>query len=81
MRLKLNSLEQTSLELELADFHIDNIQWGDRTSLARGQLSLNLSEIQDQIKDLIRNIDVTAELVRPGESKRIVHVLDTALIC
>ena len=68
------------MELDLSDFHIDDIQWGDRTSLARGQLSLNLSEIQDQIKDLTRNINVTAELARPGESKRIVHVLDTALI-
>ena len=79
MRLKLNSLKQTSLELELSDFHIDDIQWGDQTLLAGEQLRLNLSEIQDQIKDLTRNITVTAELARPGESKRIVHVLDTML--
>ena len=74
MRLKLNSLKQTSLELELSDFHIDDIQWRDQTLLAGEQLRLNLSEIQDQIKDLTRNITVTAELAHPGESKRIVHV-------
>ena len=79
MRLKLNSLKLTSLELELSDFHIDDIQWRDQTLLAGEQLRLNLSEIQDQIKDLTRNITVTAELARPGESKRIVHVLDTML--
>ena len=67
------------MELELLDFHIDDIQWGDRTSLAGGQLSLGLAEIQDQIKDLTRNINVAMELARPGESKRIVHVLDTML--
>ncbi len=67
------------MELELFDFHIDDIQWGDRTSLAGGQLSLGLAEIQDQIKDLTRNINVAMELARPGESKRIVHVLDTML--
>ncbi len=67
------------MELELFDFHIDDIQWGDRTSLAGGQLSLDLAEIQDQIKDLTRNINVAMELARPGESKRIVHVLDTML--
>jgi len=81
MRVKLNALKQTALELELSDFHIDDIQWGDRTSRARGKLSLNLSEIKDRIKDLARNINVKTELARPGESKRIVHVLDTALIC
>ena len=67
------------MELELFDFHIDDIQWGDRTSLTGRQLSVSLSEIQDQIKDLTRNINVTAELARPGESKRIVHVLDTMM--
>ncbi len=67
------------MELELFDFHIDAIQWGDRTSLAGGQLSVSLAEIQEQIKDLTRNIKLTAELARPGESKRIVHVLDTLI--
>lgn len=67
------------MELELLDFHLDNIRWGERTSLAGGELSLGLAEIQDQIKDLTRNINVAMELARPGESKRIVHVLDTML--
>ena len=67
------------VELELHDFHVENIQWGDRTSLAGQQLSVSLAEIQEQIKDLSRGIGVTAELARPGESKRIVHVLDTIM--
>jgi len=67
------------VELELFDFHIDDIQWSDRTSLVRGQLNVSLAGIQEQLKDLIRDIRLTAELARPGESKRIVHVLDTMI--
>jgi glycine reductase complex component B subunit alpha and beta len=67
------------VELELLDFYVDAIEWADRSSLAGRTLKLSLSEIQDQIKDLSRSINVTAELARPGESKRIIHVLDTFL--
>jgi glycine reductase complex component B subunit alpha and beta len=67
------------VELELLDSHVDAIQWADRTSLAGTQLNVSLSEIHDQIKDLTPNIKVAMELARPGESKRIVHVLDTFL--
>jgi glycine reductase complex component B subunit alpha and beta len=67
------------VELELFDFHADDIQWGDRSSLVGGQLSVSLAEIQEQIKDLTQNIKWNAELARPGESKRILHVLDTLI--
>ena len=67
------------MELELFDFHIDDIQWGERTALAGKQLTVSLAGIQEQIKDLARNIKWTAELARPGESKRIIHVLDTMI--
>ncbi len=65
------------MELELHDFHVEDIQWGDRASLTGRQLSVSLAEIQEQIKDLTGNIKLTAELARPDESKRIIHVLDT----
>jgi glycine reductase len=67
------------VELDLCDFYIDDIQWGDRTALVGRQLNVNLAEIQARIKDLTRNIKLTAELARPGESKRIVHVFDTMI--
>ncbi len=67
------------MELELLDFSVDALEWADRSALEGRRLNLSLSEIQDQIKDLTRDINVTAELARPGESKRIIHVLDTFL--
>ncbi|MGE5216251.1 MAG: glycine/sarcosine/betaine reductase component B subunit [Chloroflexota bacterium] len=67
------------MKLELLDYHVDDIQWAERSSLVGGRLNVGLSEIQEQIKDLTRNIKVAAELARPRESKRIIHVLDTFL--
>ena len=67
------------VELELLDFHVDDIQWGEQSSLVGRQLIVSLAEIQEQIKDLTPIIKLTAKLARPGESKRIIHVLDTLM--
>jgi len=67
------------VELELFDFNVDDIQWGDRSSLVGRQLIVSLAEIQEQIKNLAQSIKLTADLARPGESKRIIHVLDTLI--
>ena len=40
-------------------------------------LSLCRTELENQIQDLCHGIQVDFELARPGEAKRIVHVLDT----
>ncbi len=67
------------MQLELLDYFLEDIQWADRTVLRRKTLSLNVSDIRDQIKEFSENISVDYELARPGESKRILHVLDTVL--
>ena len=56
------------VELELLDFHVDDIQWGEQSSLVGRQLIVSLAEIQEQIKDLTPNIKLTAKLARPRES-------------
>ena len=67
------------LRLELLDFAIEDIQWGDRTVLEGGSLVVDPQDIQRQVEDLTRYVDIHYHLARPGESKRIVHVLDTFL--
>ncbi len=67
------------MQLELWDYSLEQIQWGERTSLAGKSLCLNLSDIQTRITDFAKNMAVAFALARPGESKRIVHVLDTVL--
>jgi glycine reductase len=65
------------VRLELLDYHLEDIQWGERTLLRGGTLFLNPTDVQQRIKDLARNVGAHLDLARPGESKRIVHVLDT----
>jgi glycine reductase len=67
------------MELELLDYSIDELQWGERTTLTGKSLSVSVAELRKLLKDLCCGIHVDYELARPGESKRIVHVLDTVL--
>ena len=65
------------MKLELLDYRLEDIQWGERTLLGGGTLFLKPADIQHEIKDLLRDVGVGLHLARPGESKRIIHVLDT----
>ena len=67
------------MQLELLDYCLEDIGWGEQTYLSDNTLIVKPSDIQEQIKDFARNINVNYELARPGESKRIIHVLDTVL--
>jgi glycine reductase len=67
------------VELELLDYSIECLKWGDRTVLEGKSLSISLIDLQNQIKESSCGIRVDCELARPGDSKRIIHVLDTAL--
>ena len=67
------------MELELFDYTLDDVNWSERTTLNGKSLTISVADLQEQIRDLSRGIHVDYELARPGESKRIVHVLDTVL--
>jgi glycine reductase complex component B subunit alpha and beta len=67
------------MELELLDYAVEDLQWGECTALNGKSLSLSVADLQEQINGLARGIDIDFELARPGEPKRIVHVLDTVL--
>jgi len=67
------------VELELFDYSVDALRWGERTSLNGKSLTIRVADLQEHITELTRDIHIDYELARPGESKRIVHVLDTVL--
>lgn len=67
------------MELDLVDYAIQKLEWGESTLLRGGELSLCRAELQAQIADLCHGIAIDFQLVRPGEEKRIVHVLDTVM--
>ncbi|HEV8719088.1 MAG TPA: glycine/sarcosine/betaine reductase component B subunit [Candidatus Binatia bacterium] len=67
------------MELELFDYSIDELRWGERTALTGKSLSVHAPDLRELLKDLSHGIHVDYEIARPGESKRVVHVLDTVL--
>ncbi|HYJ17493.1 MAG TPA: glycine/sarcosine/betaine reductase component B subunit [Candidatus Limnocylindria bacterium] len=67
------------MELELLDYAVREIAWSERTLLSGTTLSLCRSDLEKQIDDLSHGIKVDFALARPGEAKRIVHVLDTVM--
>jgi glycine reductase len=68
-----------SMELALLDYSIDNIGWGERSELTGSSLSLSAADLHTLLSDLSHGIQIDFQLVRPGESTRIIHVLDTVL--
>lgn len=67
------------MELELLDYSIDEIQWGERTFLKDKSLTVAPADLRELFRDLCEGIGVDFDFAGPGESKRIIHVLDTAL--
>jgi sarcosine reductase len=67
------------VELETLDYRIEQIDWSVRTCLNGTSLTIDLPGLQEQIKDLSHGIEINYDIARPGESTRIVHVLDTVL--
>jgi glycine reductase len=67
------------VKLELFDYLVESIQWGEQTRLDGKSLSISRVELLRECSDLLPGIHTDYELARPGESKRIVHVLDTVL--
>jgi len=67
------------MELDLVDYAIQKLEWGESTLLRGGELSLCRAELEKRIHDLSHGIQVDFQLTRPGEAKRIVHVLDTVM--
>jgi glycine reductase complex component B subunit alpha and beta len=67
------------MELELLDYAVEDLHWGEQTVLKGKSLALSVADLKEQINELTRGIHIDYELARPGDSKRIVHVLDTVL--
>ncbi|HEY7559656.1 MAG TPA: glycine/sarcosine/betaine reductase component B subunit [Candidatus Binatia bacterium] len=67
------------MELEMLDYRIEQVAWSDRTCLNGTSLTIHLPGLQEQVKDLSHGIKIDYDIAGPGESKRIVHILDTVL--
>ncbi len=65
------------MDLEIGSFRVDNVQFGTRTALAKGTLSIDRDALTAHLledPDLAR---VDLAIARPGDSTRIIHILDS----
>ena len=64
------------MRLELATFQVDRITLGPGTRYSNGELRVDPEEVRGLIVDGVYFSDVRLHLAHPGESVRIIHVLD-----
>jgi glycine reductase len=64
------------MRLELHKIRVSDVQWGDRTCVRDGTLYVNREEALDAVRVEERLKSFTLELVRPGDSVRIIPVKD-----
>jgi sarcosine reductase len=66
------------MRLKRQFFNVKDVVWDNSTRFDNGVLLINKNELYELVKPLAKNVtNVDFEIVRPGENKRIVHVLDT----
>ncbi|WP_407312269.1 glycine/sarcosine/betaine reductase component B subunit [Desulfosporosinus sp. SB140] len=64
------------MSLTLRYFKVKKVQFGETTSLLDGTLTINKYELQQVILEDPVIADIDIEIVQPGESARIIHVMD-----
>ena len=64
------------MKLNLGTFKVTDVVLGRGTSFANGVLVVNEQEIRDLVAQDSNLASVQVDIVRPGEPKRIIHVLD-----
>ena len=65
------------MELELVSFRVRDVAFGDRTALAGGILSVDRRALTEHLLEDPNLADVNVEIVRPGDSTRVIHILDS----
>lgn len=62
---------------ELESFSVRDVQWGERTALRDGILSVDRRGLAEHLLTDPILKDVSIAIARPGDSTRIIHILDT----
>ena len=62
--------------LEIGTFPVQRLAFAPRTAYENGTLFINSAELLDRIAERAAFADVAVQLAHPGESCRIVHILD-----
>jgi len=66
------------MQLELKTTVVHDVRFSDATRFAHGALEIDREELRALLLEDPAFADVTLDIVRPGESVRIIHVMDAA---
>ena len=64
------------MELSLSTFEVKGVDFGKKTELKEGILIVNSLELENLLKEDADIEEVKINLAKPGDKKRVVHVLD-----
>jgi glycine reductase len=64
------------MQLELQNYDVRTLEWGERTVLQGGRLTLDEAAMRTELRRDPRIADVRFEVVQPGESCRVLPVFD-----
>jgi glycine reductase len=65
------------MELEIGSFRVRDVEFGAQTALADGILTVDRRALIEHLREDANLAEVRAEIARPGDSTRIVHILDS----
>ena len=64
------------MKLEIQNFEVRNIQFGDKTEYLKGVLFINKKELTDLISEDGRIKEIDIQVAHPGERIRITNILE-----
>lgn len=64
------------MRLEIGNYLVEQVEFGEKTTLENKLLTINKEELTSLLKEDGNFADVKINIARPGESKRIINVID-----
>jgi glycine reductase len=66
------------MRLKRQYYHVKDVVWAEKTGYKKGVLSINRQDLRDLVDPIAKSVEnIRFDIVKPGENKRIIHVLDT----
>lgn len=66
------------MKLKRYYYNVRDVVWADKSQYENGILRINKQDLKDLVKPIAKSVEnIDFDIVKPGENKRIIHVLDT----
>ena len=62
--------------LDIGSFEVHDVQAGSETAFADGRLTIDIAELERRLADEANFASISVEIVRPGDSVRIINAID-----